>query len=453
MRKAALLAAALLALVAPSPAAAADDDASSYGQHPPLTLVSDKAVDSRLRELVFKTPYLDFDTYVRVLLPAGYDPNAARRYPVLLLLHGAFDDPPQARDWSMPGVRGDVEKDVGAAPMIVVMPDGGRGGFYSDWYNNGAFGNPRWESYHIGQLMPWIDSHYRTTPGRSGHAIAGLSMGGFGTMSYAARHPDLFLAAASFSGAVDSTHPSGIVEDGAGLDGPPGSIWGSRVTETIRWRAHNPLDLAENLRGMNLALITGNGMPGGPYGPAYPDPLEAPLIHPQNVALHDRLDTLGIAHLWDDYGPGGHTWDYWNRDLRETVPRLMEQFAHPPAAPSPFQFDAVEPNFAVYGYDVHMHRDVLEFARLQAVRRGGFTLTGSGSADVVTPPSWPPRRRVRVRIANGGATTTSTAVAGRDGRVRVHLDLGPSNTVQEDAPGDVAPRNRTSVTVRLTIRR
>lgn len=51
--------------------------------------------------------------------------------------------------------------------------------------------------------MPWIDHRYRTIPSRSGRAIVGISQGGFGSMSYAARHPDLYHAAASFSGAVD----------------------------------------------------------------------------------------------------------------------------------------------------------------------------------------------------------------------------------------------------------
>ena len=89
------------------------------------------------------------------------------------------------------------------------MPDAGQGGFYSDWYNAGAGGPPKWETYHVGQLIPYVDAHYPTVAARGGRAIAGLCMGGFGAMSYAARHPDLFVAAASFSGAVDNMDPAG----------------------------------------------------------------------------------------------------------------------------------------------------------------------------------------------------------------------------------------------------
>src|SRR5438128_1855963 len=63
-----------------------------------------------------------------------------------------------------------------------------------------------WETYHMRELIPWIDSHYPTVADRSGRAIAGLSMGGFGAMTYAAKHPDLFAAAGSFSGAVDTDY-------------------------------------------------------------------------------------------------------------------------------------------------------------------------------------------------------------------------------------------------------
>ena len=63
---------------------------------------------------------------------------------------------------------------------------------------------PRWETFHIDQLIPWIDHNLRTVADRRGRAIAGLSQGGFCSMSYAARHPDLFGVALSFSGAPTS---------------------------------------------------------------------------------------------------------------------------------------------------------------------------------------------------------------------------------------------------------
>jgi len=111
-----------------------------------------------------------------------------------------------------------------------------------NWYNGGTGGPPEWERYHVAQLIPWIDSHFRTLAVRGERAVTGLSMGGFGAMSYAARHPDLFAAAASFSGAVD-INKAPIPEV------TPDAAFGPRGTQDVRWRAHNPWDLAANLRG------------------------------------------------------------------------------------------------------------------------------------------------------------------------------------------------------------
>ena len=127
---------------------------------------------------------------MRILLPAGYGSQTKRRYPVLYLLHGASGD---QTSWTDAG-QGDAEALTAKLPLIVVMPDGGRGGFYTNWFNNGAGGLPRWENWHIKRLIPYIDGRYRTRAARSERAIAGLSMGGFGTFSYASRHPDLFTA-------------------------------------------------------------------------------------------------------------------------------------------------------------------------------------------------------------------------------------------------------------------
>src|SRR5205807_6226435 len=133
-------------------------------------------------------------------------------------------------------------------PVIVVMPDGGYDGFYSDWYGTDTDGHtpapaPAWETFHVRELIPWVDATFPTVIGRGGRAIAGISMGGFGTMSYAARHPDVFVAAASFSGAVDPDQdypltPVGQTAFANGADRKPldNCVWGDPVTEQVIWR-------------------------------------------------------------------------------------------------------------------------------------------------------------------------------------------------------------------------
>jgi esterase/lipase superfamily enzyme len=185
----------------------------------------------------------------------------------------------------------------------------------------------------LDELRPFIEARYRTRTDRGGRAIAGLSMGGFGAMSYAARHPDVFGFAASFSGAVDLLHPgiSGVVTiSPLAHQGVPGEVFGLRLVDEAQWRAHNPVDLAANLRGVEIQLRTGNGQPGGRHGGSL-DPQEMGVSQ-ATATLHRRLDALGIPHLYDDYGPGAHTWPYWRDDLAATLPAVDTFFARAPGA-------------------------------------------------------------------------------------------------------------------------
>src|SRR5437763_837667 len=389
-----------------------------------LRLIGSKRLGARLVELTLRTPALSGDTNVRVLLPAAYRSSRTRRYPVLYLLHGSVDD---YRSWTN---KGDAEHLTAGLPLIVVMPNAGNGGFYSDWFNSGAGGPPEWETYHVRQLIPWIDAHYRTVASRRGRATAGLSMGGFGAMTYPARHPDEFVAAASFSGAVNTNEypPTGEADESTFDGGAPYSTWGTRQSQEIRWRAHNPWDLAGNLRGLRLTIRTGNGQPGGPYGCG--DPIEA-YVHQASLDLHQKLAQLRIPHVWDDYGPGGHDWPYWQRDLKQTLPSLLAAFARPPRAPSPFTFQAVEPMYEVYGWRVAVNRAALEWSRLQNASRTGFTLSGSGSGLVTTARLYRAGRVYRVAVGKA----VRHIAAGRHGRLRIAVPLGPANPLQEDTAG------------------
>jgi S-formylglutathione hydrolase FrmB len=401
----------LLLIATPTAARAADDG---------LSLVKDQQLDPRLHELTFTTPAVEGETKVRVLLPTGYDPSGNTRYPVLYLLHGAIDNYASWTD------KGDTEKTTAGAPLIVVMPDSGPGGGYVDWYNGGAFGPPKWETYHVGQLLPWIDAHYPTVARREGRALAGLSMGGGGTMHYAARHPDLFVSASAFSPAVDNTHWTMRLVDG---DGKP---YGDYVNNEIRFRGHNPTDLVPNLRGLSLTLRTGNGQAGGPGGDSG-DPVEY-SVHEQASNMHTALLADGIAHVWDDYGAGGHTWFYWQRDLKQSLPNIMRAFAHPPARPKRFDYRSIDTTYSVWGWTVSIKRPALEFSELHAVTRGGFELRGSGSGTVTTAAVYKPRAVYVATTDSAAGTTTRRTRADKSGRLTLSVPLGPGNTLQEYSP-------------------
>lgn len=404
----------------------------------PARTLSIKTLEPRLQQATLATTAVPGGkTRVRVLLPSGYRHDGGRRYPVLYLLHGALGNESSYTTQEF-GLREYTRK----LPLIVVMPDSGTAGGYVDWWNFGKGGPPEWETYHVRQLIPWIDAHYRTRGTREGRAVAGLSMGGDGAFKYAAKHPDLFVAAHAFSGAVDLNVLAPFLEQGP--------AYGPYATQEVRWRGNNAWDLAGNLRGLGLVLRTGDGSAGGRYGngpwPNGVDPIEAG-VHFANQSLNKRLTQLHIAHVWDDYGPGGHTVPYWNRDLRLSLPVLMRTFRHPPARPRLVSLRAIEPDYGVYGWHVRLQRRVLEFSRLSGAGRTGFVLTGSGSATVRTPALYTPGARYAV-VARGHRTLLR---ADDRGRLRVVLTLGQSNRFQEFTPQERANPSRfhrVTVTVR-----
>ena len=261
------------------------------------------------------------DDHVRVLLPEGYDANACRHYPVLFLLHGVGDT---WQDWTK---RSDVVAFAKQFPVIVVMPDAGKGG-EAGWYSDWADGSRQWEQFHL-SLVHWVDQHYRTL-GDGHRLIAGFSMGGFGTMSYAARHPGLFKAAAAFSGILDTMYAfpaSGpgfsAVHDYFGT--PDDRVWGNQLTDEAVWRAHNPTDLAAALKGTPLFLYTGIG---APLGSAGDNPQQAQqyavenFIFQTNVSFMRALTLAGVPFT-SDVHPGYHDWPYFQAGLHWALPQMM----------------------------------------------------------------------------------------------------------------------------------
>ena len=265
---------------------------------------------------------------VRILLPSGYDAqDPSTRYPVLYLLHGAGDS---YATWTQ---NTDVEAFTAAFPLIVVMPDAGHGGsppneagWYSDWQD----GSRQWETFHTEVLVDYVDASYHTL-GAGHRAVTGLSMGGFGAMSYAARHPGLFQAAASFSGAVDTQHAapaSGAafanLQDAFGTPGP--GVWGDQLADEPTWRAHNPRARAADLACSELFVATGTGTPGGPAGDDLGNPggyaIES-FIFQMNASFAAALVQAGVPFQQDFYTGGYHGWPYWERELHWALPQIL----------------------------------------------------------------------------------------------------------------------------------
>ena len=300
-----------------------------------------RQLDARQLDVQVSTAALQHPVDVRILLPDGYGDDPQRRYPVLYLFHGTSGRP---SDWIN---FGNAEQTTAGLPLIVVLPDAGfdgdGGGWFTNWYNGGAGGQPMWETFHIDQIVPWIDANLRTISGREGRAIAGLSQGGFGSLSYAARHPDLFTSVAAFSGGCEIDRDpeaisiaTGIIQyTASALDGvDPDAMFGPRATAELNWQAHDPATLVTNLRGMQIELWTGDG-DRGPLDQGPPDPAASAIeviTFGATRLFHGHLEDARIPSTYHYYGAGTHTFRYWARDLEEYVGPLMRRFASSRAA-------------------------------------------------------------------------------------------------------------------------
>ena len=262
------------------------------------------------------------DSRVRVLLPSDYHADPCRRWPVLYLLHGVGDT---YTSWTR---NADVVAFTADKPVIVVMPDAGKNpdaGWYSDW----ADGSRHWERFHVDVLVPWVESTFRTA-GADHRLVTGFSMGGFGAMSYAARHPGLFDAAASISGFVDTMY--GAPASGVGfelgsdyLGSPDARVWGDQVRDEATWRDHNPTDRAADLKGTALYLYSGMGAPAAP---GEDDPtktanhlVEHYVFH-TNLSFTRALDAAGVPYE-ADFHAGNHDWPYFEAGLHWALPRML----------------------------------------------------------------------------------------------------------------------------------
>lgn len=259
--------------------------------------------------LTVASPALGREGMVRVLLPEGWRPGSGP-WPVLYLLNGCCH-----ADYDAWVTQGDAAGLTSGYPAIVVIPEGGEVGFYSDWREG-----PGWETFHLTEVRQLLERDYGAGNRR---AVAGLSMGGFGAMSYAARHPGMFQAAASFSGMLNTRDGGDGVAWLLDRDGEdPADLWGAPGDP--EWAEHNPADLTARLRGVRLFVSCGDGSPGplDPAGTAR-DGRETDLLR-QAETFTERARSAGGAVTTDFYGAGTHNWPYWRRGLERALPMLMD---------------------------------------------------------------------------------------------------------------------------------
>ncbi len=285
---------------------------------------------------------------IAVYLPASYS-RASLRFPVVYYLHGGGGN---ERTWidrlALDSIADSLQR-TGAPDAILVMPDGDTG-YWINWEEPGGFwarcaADPRrallqepadtycvpqgrYESYLVEDVVRYVDSSYRTRADHRHRGIAGFSMGGYGAVFLAARHPDLFSAAVSHSGLVSplyiGPHPyagqamfaSTVSEI---LDQWPTYRWSLFLLEfgrdTSGWWARDPF------RQIDRLLAAGRRVP---Y--LFLDVGTMDRFADQSRALSDTLRKRGVAHRYREW-PGGHDDAYWRAHAGEGLAWLLDRIA------------------------------------------------------------------------------------------------------------------------------
>lgn len=229
-----------------------------------------------------------------VILPVSYAKSKAA-YPVLYLLHGGFG---HYRDWlEKTPDRELIQRLSDQYNLILVLPEGEVFSYYID---SPVKKDSQFESYLIKDVIPKIDASYRTNRSNKARMISGLSMGGYGSLYISSRHPDLFCAAGSMSGALNPDmrgwrlppEPTANIKAAfAGIMGP---------IETVDYSKYSVIEMADVMKTNMVEIIFDCGV-------------DDFLIEP-NRELHRRLVFNQTPHDYSER-PGGHSWDYWQNSL------------------------------------------------------------------------------------------------------------------------------------------
>jgi S-formylglutathione hydrolase FrmB len=255
-----------------------------------------KSFAATVDTIIIPSKVMNKDYKAVIVLPSSYATNT-KAYPVLYLLHGGyghFDDwIKKAPDTTLIQSLSDQHN------FIIVMPEGE---IFSYYLNSPVVKESQFETYITKEVIEKIDHSYRTIQDRKGRAITGLSMGGYGALYLAARHPDLFCAAGSMSGALNP--------DMQGWKLPPDmakniknefeKILGPTETSQQVYADVSIINMADKIKADSIKLIFDDGVDD--------------FLIEVNRELHRRLVFNGTPHDYSER-PGSHTWEYWQNSL------------------------------------------------------------------------------------------------------------------------------------------
>ena len=250
---------------------------------------------SRVEYKTFASKLLNREIRYGLYLPPSYANSPTKRYPVLYFLHGLNENEMR---WSTRG-QTDIKLDKLVADgkigeFIVAVPFGA-----TSFYTNKRSGTEPWEDMLVSEFIPMIESANRVAPGRTNRGVSGISMGGYGSLKIALKHPDLFGSVSAHSAVLLANLGDARVADRrlVMFQGLFDQIFGINQDLTY-WDQNNPMALAAETKKLNGMKIYFDCGTEDEYG-----------FHVGAKLLDEMLTKAGYAHEAHLY-PGNHGWDY-----------------------------------------------------------------------------------------------------------------------------------------------
>jgi enterochelin esterase-like enzyme len=247
-----------------------------------------------------------------VYLPADYDVSQ-RSYPVVYLLHGFTDD---NTGWLQFGeINRYADKAIADGtipPMIIIMPNAD-----SSWYVNSYDGKENYEDFFIKEFMPFVEKKYRIKAEKRYRGVAGLSMGGYGTLIYALKHPDLFAAAAPLSaGVFDDEELTSMADDA--YANVLARVFGRDLKGKARlndaWKNNSVLAIVAKESTADLSRVR-----------YWIDCGDDDFLTKGNCLLHIALTEKHVPHEFR-VRDGAHNWTYWRTGIINALQFIGDSF-------------------------------------------------------------------------------------------------------------------------------
>jgi S-formylglutathione hydrolase FrmB len=236
------------------------------------------------------------------VLPPSYDSDKTRKYPVLYFFHGLGDNEQMFVHGGAFNLVQDLWERKQIGEFLIVTPEAG-----ATFYINAHNRKIRYEDFLVQEFFPGIEARYRISMGRSNRGVSGVSMGGYGALHMAFRHPELFAAVSAQSPALMTEIPAVAARSAAnGMRSRVlGDTFGSPPDPAF-WERNSPISLARkaNLAGLKIYFDCGDR---DNYG-----------FEEGAKALDKVLTSRRIPHEAHIY-PGRHEWQYFAEHLPDSL--------------------------------------------------------------------------------------------------------------------------------------